>query len=114
MIRGLVEGRRAKIRQTVRIGSQSFFRTQRNFAPLMSRKPAAVIISFVYRNPVNPGLQAAITPKVSDVLEDLQKDLLHDVGSIRGIVHQTVDQVVDGLLIALKKYFVGIVRALAQ
>ncbi len=71
MIRGLIERRPAGIRQTVRVGSQSFFRTQRYFAPLMSGKPPAVIVSFVYRNPVNPGLQAAIAAKVSDVLEDL-------------------------------------------
>src|SRR5260370_15326288 len=114
MIRRLIERRPAGIRQTVRVSSQSFFRTQCNFAPLMSGEPAAVIVSFVYRDPVNPGLQTAIAPKVSDVLEDLQKDLLNDVGGIRGIVRQTIDQVVDGLLIALEEYFVGIVRALAQ
>ena len=58
-----------------------------------------MVVRFVYRNTVNPRLQAALAPKRADVPEDLQKDFLNDIVCVSRIVQQAVRQIINGLLI---------------
>ena len=60
-----------------------------------------MIVSLIDRDAIDPRFQAAIAAKRSDIAEHFQKNLLHDVGSVRRIVHQTANQIIHRLLIAM-------------
>ncbi len=73
-----------------------------------------MIVRFIHRDTINPGLQAAIAAERSDIAEHFQKNLLHDIGGVRRIVQQPANQAIHRLLIALDQYFVGFFDPLTE
>ncbi len=60
---------------------------------------------------VDPGLQAGLAVEVPHPPEDLEEDLLGDVGRIAGIVQHAVYQAVDGLVVLRDEPGVGVLGA---
>ena len=73
-----------------------------------------MIVRLIHRDPIDPGLQAAVAAERSDIAEHFQKNLLHDIASVRRIVEQAANQVIHRLLITLDQDFVGFLDALTQ
>src|SRR5690349_9309421 len=72
----------------------------------MTSKPPPMVIRLIERNSVDPGLQATVPSERADVAEHLEKHLLHYIGRFGSVVHQSVNQVVYGLLISFNQLFV--------
>ena len=70
-----------------------------------------MVIRFVKRNSINPGFQAAVASERADIPEDLEKDFLNDIRSLGRIVHQPVNQVVNGLLEGVDEALVSFRRS---
>src|SRR5579883_177756 len=56
MIRGLIEGRPAGIGEAVDMRRCAFVLPERHLLPLMARKPAAMIVSLIHRDAIDPSL----------------------------------------------------------
>src|SRR6185369_700449 len=83
VVRSQVERRTARVGQSVLIVLIAIFPFQTHFLLAMPRKPAPVIVRFVYRDTVDPRLQAALRAERSDIAEDLQEYFLNDVVGVR-------------------------------
>jgi hypothetical protein len=73
----------------------------------MPEEPAPLIVGFVYRDAVDPGLEAALIAEVTDVPVNLKEDLLDSVRGVGGIVQQPEGQIVDRLVEASYELLVG-------
>jgi hypothetical protein len=80
----------------------------------MPEKPSARVVGFVDRDPVNPGLQAALPSERPNVPEYLQENLLHYVGGFRRVVEQPQCQGIYRLLEPAEQFFVGLSSACAK
>ncbi len=53
----------------------------------------------MYRDAVDPSLQARFAVEVLDAAEDFDEDVLHGVGGVGRVVHHAIDKAIDGLMI---------------
>src|SRR5215472_17331231 len=71
-----------------------------SFPALVAEPPASLVASLVDRDAREPGLQTALAVEALHAAEDLQKNFLRSIGSVRGVGEDAVHQTVDRLVIA--------------
>jgi len=102
-----IKRRRAPIARHIECTAIVVLAIDGHFPFPVPRKPAPVIVRFVYGDSIDPGPQAAPFFKRIHAAEDLQKDLLNYVGCIVLIAEQSVDHAVHWLLITVQQFFIG-------
>ena len=80
----------------------------------MAEEPPPLIVRLVYRDAINPGLEAALAAEMADIAKDFEKHFLDGIAGIAGIVQQAERQVVDRLLEARDQRFIAFLFACAQ
>src|SRR5208283_5513252 len=119
---GLVEGRAAAVGQRggerVRagggLGGPAARRTGRVEVDLpapVARPPAALVGGLAQRDAVEPGAQAGLAVESADVAEDLEEDLLGDVGGVGGVLQAARDQRVERLVVLVDQLGEGLLGA---
>ncbi len=73
--------------------------------------PTPVVRSFMYRNPVDPGLQAGIGIEVLDPAKNLDEYFLGGVGRVRRVVQNPIYQAVYRLVVMRDEPFESIFRS---
>src|SRR5207244_12029285 len=85
-----------------------------HFAAAMAEKPPALVVRFVHGDAVDPGLEAALAPEMTDVAEDLEEHFLDNVAGVAGLVQQQESEVINRLLEAREQRLIGRFFAGAQ
>ena len=89
-------------------------RLQRDLLAAMPSEPAPVIARLIDRDAVNPGLQRTLPAEGLHIPEHLEKNFLHNVGRVAGVIGKAAYQVIDRVLEALDQNFIGGFVALAE
>src|SRR5579863_8205191 len=78
MVQRLLQRRTSRVGQPVQAPTRlAQARFQTHFLLTMTTKPASMVTGLVHRDPVNPGLERAVSPERSDIPENLQEHFLH-------------------------------------
>ena len=81
------------------------------FLAFVAGPPAALVAGLVQGDAIDPGAQAGVAVEGGDVAEDLDEDLLGDVGGVGWVAQAAGDEGVDGVAVLGDEQGKGLLRA---